>query len=86
MKEWKFQDINFYGCRILVEGVNIWKYSWERSTYPNFKAPHPQYQNQTHIFTPYLLRTKKGKVHFAASEVSNCVWCIYAREKLKQEV
>jgi hypothetical protein len=73
MENWKFHDINFENQTKKIGGVDIWKHKWEPSELNVFQAPHPQYPNQTHNFEAYTI----NELNFAASEVSNMVWCIY---------
>ena len=58
-----------------MNGIDIWKHSWQPTTISSFKAPHPQHKDQLHDFTVYRVKD----IYFAASEVSNCVWCIYVK-------
>jgi hypothetical protein len=77
MENWKFHDIGFDGQTMKINGKNIWRYSWEPLKQKPFKAPHPAHEDQIHTFTIYRINFKGGNVTFAATEVSNLVWCFY---------
>lgn len=77
MQNWEFHDIGFEGQTEKVEGVDIWKHKWQSSEHAKFEAPHPQHSTQFHIMRPFILKTGGRQINFAASEVSNMVWCIY---------
>jgi hypothetical protein len=77
MEGWEYHDISFEGQTKKVNGVNIWQYQWHQVDTKGFNAPHPQHVHQSHLFVVYCVNTNGNKTVFAASEVSNTVWCIY---------
>lgn len=82
MKNWVYHDIGIERTTKRINGVNIWSYHWNDSAEQPFEAPHPQYPNQRHLFRCYTVRAKGKVIEFAASEVSNLVWCIYVKKPL----
>jgi len=82
MESWKFHDINFEGQTKPIEGINIWSLDWIKSELDNFKAPHPQHSNQSHLMRTYFVEFGGKRVDFAVAEVSNLVWTVYALENV----
>jgi hypothetical protein len=77
MKDWKFHKVVYDGDRLKITNVNVWEHKWISSDSDTIEVPHPQYPSQRHTLWPYYIEIEGKRIHFAAGELSNCVWCFY---------
>ena len=80
MTVWRNVHVGIEDDGLGIEGLEVWKHAWRRTSEPPLDHPHPSYPDQMHRYGIYEIGAPKHPVRFAAAELSNGVWAFCVPE------
>ena len=79
MDEWRVAHVGVDQSHdIKIGGLRVWQHTW-RPRNAIVRLPSPDYPEHSHNFSIYEIGDPDKPVVFAATEVSNAVYCFYER-------
>src|SRR5262245_53525852 len=80
MTTWTFVHAGPEGQPAILDGVDVWKHTWQRVPGEVASVTDPHY-GQTFQFSVYRVTEAGRVIEFAAGEFSNSVWGFFQKPK-----